>query len=205
MLIIVDYSTGNLGSVQNMLKQLGQVDVAVSSDPADIRKADRLILPGVGHFSMGMANLRKLGLVEPIRERALEAEVPLLGICLGMQLLFEGSDEGEGEGLRLILGRCVRFRPELSSGIKVPHMGWNDVTPVPGRRMFRGQPEAPCFYFVHSYYAQCSDPEDVSGWTTHGVRFASAVERGCVWGTQFHPEKSHRYGLALLAQFVEGR
>ncbi|MGE4552570.1 MAG: imidazole glycerol phosphate synthase subunit HisH [Desulfovibrionaceae bacterium] len=203
MLVIVNYHCGNLGSIRNMLAKIGAGEVRVSDDRADIAAADKLILPGVGHFDTGMGSLRSLGLEPVLREAALERRIPVLGICLGMQLLFPDSEEGSEPGLGLVPGRIVRFRTAEAPGLKVPHMGWNTVEPTPGSRMFGRPEEEISFYFVHSYHAECDDPAHVAGWTRHGYDFASAVECANIWGTQFHPEKSHRYGMRLLQHFLE--
>lgn len=205
MLVIVDYRTGNLGSIRNILKRIGVDEVEVASDPEVIARAERLILPGVGSFDAGMRNIRELGLEEVLNRKALGDRVPVLGICLGMQLLLESSEEGQERGLGWIKGRNVRFEALRMNGLKVPHMGWNTVRPAEGKRMFRGQPEEFGFYFVHSYHARCRDEADAAGWTAYGYEFACAVERGNIWGTQFHPEKSHKYGMKLLQTFLESR
>ncbi len=203
MLIVVDYKCGNIGSICNMLKKVGAGEVRVSSSPADIAAASRLILPGVGSFDAGMTALRKGNLESALNEKVLERRTPILGICLGMQLLFEGSEEGVEPGLGWVKGVNKRFDLPSGGRLKVPHMGWNTVEPAPGSRMFAGQPEEFGFYFVHSYYAKCDNESVVAGWTRHGVRFAAAVEQGNIWGVQFHPEKSHRHGMQLLKNFLE--
>ncbi len=203
MLIIVDYRTGNLGSIRNMLKRIGFEKVEITSDAAAIARAKRLILPGVGSFDTGMRNIRELGLEQVLTRKVLEDHTPVLGICLGMQLLLESSEEGREQGLGWIKGRNGSFNTARMRGLKVPHMGWNSVRPVEGTRIFRGQPEDFGFYFVHSYHSCCTDEADVAGWTDYGYRFACAIERGNIWGTQFHPEKSHKFGMKLLQTFLE--
>lgn len=204
MLVIVDYRCGNLGSVCNMLKRIGVDEFCVSSDPVVVGRASRLILPGVGSFDAGMTRLRELGLEPALNEAVRSRYVPILGICLGMQLLLESSEEGLAPGLGWIKGRNVRFAIPAGDKLKVPHMGWNSVRPAEGSQMFSGQPPEFGFYFVHSYHASCDREADVAGWTCHGYEFPAAVESGNIWGTQFHPEKSHKFGLRLLHSFVWG-
>lgn len=202
MTTIVDYGMGNLSSIQNMLKKVGEPGV-ITSDPAVIAAAERLILPGVGAFDHGMQHIHARGLTEVLNRKALEEGTPVLGICLGMQLLTRGSEEGTEPGLGWIQGDTVRFRFDpREAGLRVPHMGWNVVEPTREAHLFDGL-EEPRFYFVHSYHVVCDDAQDVIGWTPYGYPFASAVRRGNVWGTQFHPEKSHRFGMRLLTNFVE--
>ncbi|MBN1211066.1 MAG: imidazole glycerol phosphate synthase subunit HisH [candidate division Zixibacteria bacterium] len=202
MLTIVDYHSGNLGSILNMLKKLG-VPAKISSRPEDIKNADKLILPGVGAFDTGMANIQKLGLFDILNEKVLEDKTPLLGICLGMQLLAERSDEGDLPGLGWLKGDIVRFKFNGPSGeLKVPHMGWNSVSVINDNSLFKDIDE-PRFYFVHSYHFRCEDSRDVLATTDYGYEFPASVHRDNIWGTQFHPEKSHRFGLQLLKNFVE--
>lgn len=202
MITIVDYEMGNLGSIANMLKRSG-FEARLTSSRAEIERADKLILPGVGSFDSGMANLERLGLRDPLQSKVL-AGTPILGICLGMQLLFEGSEEGVLHGLGWLRGRCVRFRfEEQAARLKIPHMGWNDVHPLRNDSLFHGMAVDAGYYFVHSYHVVCADDSDVLAWTTHGYRFAAAVQRGKLYGTQFHPEKSHKHGSRLLKSFAE--
>ncbi len=202
MITIVDYRMGNLGSIVNMLKRSGFA-ATVSSDVAEIESAEKLILPGVGAYDTGMNNLAELGLIEPLRRRVLDDRKPLLGICLGMELLFERSEEGQRPGLGWIRGACVRFRfDEREAKLKVPHMGWNVVRPTRTDDLFSDMAEDAAYYFVHSYHVVCDDPADAVGHTTHGAAFASAVQRGNIYGTQFHPEKSHTHGMRVLKNFA---
>jgi glutamine amidotransferase len=203
MIAIVDYGVGNLRSVQKALERVGAAAV-VSSEPAVLLEVRGLVLPGVGAFGDGMAHLAARGLVDPIR-RHVAAGKPLLGICLGMQLLFDESEEmGRHHGLGFLPGRVVRF-PE--GALKVPHVGWNrihgraDLSSAPGR-LLAGIPEGAHAYFVHSYYALPGDPGDLLAATEYGLQFASVVGRGRTWGAQFHPEKSQEVGLRLLANFA---
>lgn len=203
MLVIVDYGLGNLGSIANMASRLGARPV-VSSDPQVLRSATKLILPGVGAFDRGMQNLRQLGLAEVLSERALDEGVPLLGLCLGMQLLTRGSEEGSEPGLGWLDADTVRFEFAGDGGrLKVPHMGWNDVDVRRAHYVLEDGPDERRYYFAHSFHVVCSDPALVVGETTYGYAFPSIVARDNVVGAQFHPEKSHRYGMALLRNFIE--
>ncbi len=201
MITIVDYGLGNLGSVANMLRRMGGRSV-ITSRPSEIAAANALILPGVGHFDTGMRNIDERGLRDVLTERVLEAKVPVLGICLGMQLLGRGSEEGVSPGLGWIDARARRFQFEPGHELPVPHMGWNDVEPI-DQRMFEGhEPERTRFYFVHSFHLDCADQTQVAAWATYGYRFACAVRRENIWGVQFHPEKSHSFGMRVLKNYL---
>ncbi len=205
MIALIDYGLGNLRSVQKAFEHLG-VQVVLTGDPGQVSRAHKLILPGVGAFSAGMQGLRQRGLVEPIRQAA-QAGVPLLGICLGMQLLFDASEEvGLGfeatQGLGLLGGQVVRL-PETGAGIHVPHMGWNQIQPVGQAPILRGIMPGAYAYFVHSYVCQPADARAVLATTDYGETFASVVGAGSIWGIQFHPEKSQRTGLQILRNFLE--
>jgi glutamine amidotransferase len=202
VIVIVDYDMGNVGSIASMLGKIG-VPAVISGDSALIETASKLILPGVGAFDTGMTNLERSGLIPLLNEKVTRQKTPVLGICLGMELLTKGSDEGVCPGLGWIEGRTVRFAfPQGSDDLNIPHMGWNGVRA--DRRGILLQDMAPDarFYFVHSYHVACDRDDDVAGWTNYGYEFASVVERGNVMGTQFHPEKSHRFGMALLRNFA---
>jgi imidazole glycerol-phosphate synthase subunit HisH len=203
MITIVDYGTGNLASIANMLKRVG-CDSVITSDADEIARASKLILPGVGAFDTGMRNLMELGLIEMLNSKALEEKVPILGICLGMQLFVSGSEEGQLPGLGWIAGRVLKFKPELADkNLKIPHMGWNQIETAKESKLFTGMHTEPRFYFVHSYYLKLDREEDVLAKTMYGVRFASALERKNIAGVQFHPEKSHKFGMKLLKNFAE--
>ena len=202
MTTVIDYGMGNLGSIVNMGRKAGG-SFTVSADPAVIAQADKLILPGVGSFDHGMTKLRERGLIPVLNQQVLERKVPILGICLGVQLFTRGSEEGALPGLGWIAGHTIRFKRAVEpSTLKVPHMGWNFIEPAKADPLLRDLPPEPRFYFVHSYHLVCDDATDVLTWTQYGQRFASAVQRGNIWGTQFHPEKSHKFGLALLKNFL---
>lgn len=203
MIVIVDYGIGNLGSILNMLKKIG-AKAMVSGAPADIEAADKLIIPGVGAFDAAMRSLDASGLRPQLEEHALTKRKPVIGLCLGMQLLTEGSEEGSLPGLGWIKGQTKRFRfpPELAH-LKVPHMGWNRVRTVPEKPLVENLPDPSRFYFVHSYYVELADSADAAAWTHYGHDFVSMIQRGHIMGTQFHPEKSHKFGLHLLRNFAE--
>ncbi len=202
MVGIIDYGAGNLGSIQNMLKKIGESSCRICQ-PQELAKADRLILPGVGAFDFGMSQLRESGMQEALRTEILVKKKPLLGICLGMQMLGMGSTEGKLPGLGYLDFHCERF-PAGNPNLRVPHMGWDRVKLHDLENpLTKNLPEKPRFYFVHSYYAICQQPEDVLLTCNYGVEFAAAVHRENVWGTQFHPEKSHQFGMALLRSFVK--
>lgn len=203
MIGIVDYGMGNLASIANMLRRAG-FEARLCSDAAEVSLADKLILPGVGSFDSGMASITRLGLFSALNEMVLERSVPVLGICLGMQLMLEGSDEGQRRGLGWLRGRCAKFSFEgVHTDLRVPHMGWNEVEATRTDTLFADMADDAGYYFVHSYYAVCANESDVLGWTKHGLRFAAAVQRANIFGTQFHPEKSHQHGMRLLSRFAE--
>jgi glutamine amidotransferase len=202
-LVIVDLGIGNLGSVANMLKKVG-APAEISRDPAVIASADKLILPGVGAFDPAMQRLNESGLRPVLERRVIGEGVPLLGICLGMQLLTAGSEEGTMPGLGWVRARTLAFRGRVDGGVKVPHMGWNRVDTAAVSPLTAGfeADEEPRFYFVHSYFVRCENGVDGILRTTYGVTFDSGVQHGRIMGVQFHPEKSHRFGMRLLANFA---
>jgi imidazole glycerol-phosphate synthase subunit HisH len=199
-IIVVDSGMGNLASVANMIQKIGG-EAKISSCPDEIRQAKKLVLPGVGSFDAGINSLRERLLDLAVNTAIKENGSLLLGICLGMQLLFESSDEGGQPGLGLIPGHVHRFRLD-DEKLRVPHMGWNIVKPKQSSNLFSAEDEHR-FYFVHSYHVDCTNPENVSALTHHGYDFVSAVERGNVMGVQFHPEKSHRFGMTLFKRFLD--
>ncbi len=199
---IVDYGVGNLGSLRNALSKVGRSS-EVTSDPQTVIDAARIILPGVGSFDHAVDRLTETGLGEAVVTAARDKRTPLAGVCLGMQLIMDGSDEGERPGLGLIPGRAHRFPEEFDgSRLLVPHMGWSAAVAAKPSRLAPSLGDGGRFYFVHSYAVTPDDEADVLTWTEYGERYASSVERDNVIGIQFHPEKSHRFGLALLGEFA---
>ena len=193
---------GNVGSILNMFRKVGAQAVA-SADPEIVAGAERLVLPGVGAFDNGMRNLRDRGLIEVLNRKATEGETPILGICLGMQLLTHASEEGELPGLGWIDATVQRFAfDDTQTRLKVPHMGWNTATPIRSHPLFVGLETEARFYFVHSYHVVCRSSEVSLTETTYGEVFTSSVISGNILGVQFHPEKSHRFGMQLFRNFV---
>lgn len=200
MIAIIDYDIGNLGAVANMLHRLG-VACEITADPARIAVAERLVLPGNGAFDACMKGLHATGLLPLIERRVLGERVPLLGICVGAQMLGKGSDEGRETGLGWLDMR-VRRLPD-QPGLRVPHMGWNEVTPRAAPHPLTANLDTDArYYFVHSYYMDPADPGDVLLTAEYGIRFAAAVAHDNIAGVQFHPEKSHRFGKRLLGNFA---
>ncbi len=197
--VIVDYGMGNVASVANMIRKVGGKSW-LSADAAVIAAANHVILPGVGAFDAGMSALRARGLDSAVAAAALRG-ASVMGICLGFQLLFEESEEGRLPGLGLVKGRVRKFvSPDRQ--LRIPHMGWNLVHPVRNSRLFDANAGEQRYYFVHSYHAECGNPEDVAATCDYGARFACAIERGPLLGVQFHPEKSHRFGVALFKRYL---
>lgn len=199
MIAIIDYGLGNLGSISNMLKVIGEKS-AITSSADEIMRSDGIILPGVGAFDAGIQKLSETGINEVIHEYA-ETERPILGICLGMQLLGRKSEEGKLEGLDLIPFECRHFKFD-NNDLKIPHMGWDIVDIKKKHPLVSGLDGIQRYYFVHSYHAVCDSVENVLMTCDYGYEFAAAVVKGNVMGVQFHPEKSHDFGLALLTNFV---
>lgn len=202
MITIIDYNTGNLGSIQNILRKIGE-DSIVTSDISEIAKASKIILPGVGAFDTGMKNLIDLGLIDILNKKVIIDKIPVLGICLGMQLISNGSEEGSYNGLGWLDAATVRFRFVDSTEYKIPHMGWNFTEQKKESKLFTGMYPLPRFYFVHSYFFKANDTSDILTSTNYEIEFTSAVERGNILGVQFHPEKSHKFGMKLLKNFVD--
>lgn len=207
MIAIIDCEIGNVGSVLNMFRKIGAPAV-VSRDPGVIGSADRLVLPGVGAFDAGMARLRGSGLLPILERRVLEDATPILGVCLGLQLLTERSEEGNSPGLGWLRARTVRFRFDetaragaINGHLKVPHMGWNTAKST-RTGSWPSLEQSPRFYFAHSYHLECYNADDVLATARYGYDFAIAVRHGNVAGVQFHPEKSHRFGMAVLRDFA---
>jgi glutamine amidotransferase len=201
MIVIIDYGMGNIGALTKMFHRLGH-DSKVSNSKSDIEHASHLILPGVGSFSRAVQKIEEIKNFRPmLNDVVLNKQTPILGICLGMQLLMSTSEEGEGKGFGWLPGYVRKFKP--SEGIRVPHMGWNAVNPVIDHQISKDLQERSRFYFVHSYYVQLELKEHLVMTTSHGCEFASVVAKNNIVGVQFHPEKSHKYGLKLLGNFVE--
>ena len=205
MIVVLDNEMGNAGSVINMIKRAGGSAI-LSSDPEVIKKAEKLILPGVGSFDRGITNLRQSTFFDVLTEKVLKDKTPFLGICLGMQLLFESSEEGELPGLGWIKGNVKRFNfagLNDASSLKIPHMGWNLVKATKLNKLLPDNEIELRYYFVHSYHVECHDPSDILATSPYGYEFTCAVQRDNIFGAQFHPEKSHRFGLGLLRKFIE--
>lgn len=200
MLAIVDYGLGNMGSIANMLKVIGEKSV-ITSNKDKIAVADRILLPGVGAFDAGISRLAETGLVDFIKEQAFQEKKPILGICLGMQMLGRKSEEGSLSGLGLIPFDTVKFQLD-ETGLKIPHMGWDVVEFKQQSPLLEGLSGRQRYYFVHSYHAKCDNKENVLMTCDYGYEFACAVVRDNIYGVQFHPEKSHDFGMALLENFV---
>lgn len=203
MIAIVDYDMGNVGAIHNMFRRIG-VESLVTSSADEISAADQLVLPGVGAFDAGMERLDSSGLRSILDKKVVEQQTPVLGICLGMQLLGTGSEEGDLPGLGWLNATSVRFRPPDAEETrrKIPHMGWNTVSTAAASPLFSSFTAAPRFYFVHSFHVVCEQPEDVAGTVSYGATVTAAVQRNHVFGVQFHPEKSHKYGMNLLRSFA---
>jgi len=199
VITIVDYGMGNLGSIRNMLRRVG-ASATITGDPSEIAAATKLLLPGVGHFDAAMQQIADRGLRDVLDRKATVERVPTLGICLGMQLLTRGSEEGRLPGLGWVDADVRRFPADAS--LKVPHMGWNLVTPTRPSALTDGLTEDARFYFVHSYYVQADRRADAVLTASYGLTFDAAIEAGNIYGAQFHPEKSHRFGMQLLANFA---
>lgn len=203
MVIIIDYGMGNLGSIQNMIKKIGG-QALVSSKEEEIDGAHKLILPGVGAFDKGISCLENLNLVSTLHRKVFQQKTPILGICLGMQLFTKKSEEGKLDGLGWIDGETMRFKFDSAQNhLKIPHMGWNTARIRHDSKLMKDLGEEPQFYFAHSYHVVCQNPRDPLLTTQYGYEFASAVERENIYGVQFHPEKSHRFGMRLFKNFLE--
>jgi len=200
MIAIINYGLGNLTSIQNMCRRLG-IDAVITKDPEVIRAAEKLILPGVGHFKKGMENLENSGLRNLLDELVLKEKRPILGICLGAQLMTKHSEEGDVEGLGWVDAKTVRFDQEKINGLKVPHMGWSDVSIKDNNPLWLNVPEDPRFYFVHTYHFLFEKENEISAQSTHSYEFACAFHKENIFGTQFHPEKSHKFGMKILENF----
>jgi imidazole glycerol-phosphate synthase subunit HisH len=200
LIVIVDHGMGNLGSVSNMLRKLG-ADSVRSAESDSIRRADKIILAGIGAFDGAAERLAELGLVDVLNEMVLDRKVPVLGVCLGMQLMARSSEEGSQSGLGWLNADVRRFSFPPDAGLPVPHMGWEVVKPTRRSPLFNGDDEVR-FYFSHAYHLVCHESEDVVATATYGYEFAAAVHHGNILGTQFHPEKSHVFGAEVYRRFI---
>ncbi|UVE19040.1 imidazole glycerol phosphate synthase subunit HisH [Pseudomonas sp. LS44] len=203
MIHIIDYGLGNIQAFVTMYKRLG-IEAVRAKGGGDLRDVRKLILPGVGAFDHAMELLDASGMRQPLERLVREDKVPVLGICVGMQILARSSEEGVGAGLGWVDGRVRSFADNPAfAALPMPHMGWNDVVPAVGSPLFKGLEENARFYFLHSYYFECSHMTNVAARADYGFQFACAVQNGNVFGVQFHPEKSHHWGAALLKNFAE--
>lgn len=206
MISIIDYGVGNLGSVQNMLKHIG-VESIIISTPFEIENANKIILPGVGSWDNGVSKLNDSGLLAALNKRVLDDKVPVLGICLGMQLLLNSSEEGTLPGLGWIEGKVKKFdfifQQNGTKKLRIPHMGWNIVKANISTELTRFESQETRFYFVHSYHATLDNVQDVLMTCNYGYEFVCAIHHENIWGVQFHPEKSHKFGMALMKNFAE--
>lgn len=199
--VIVNYGLGNIQSVFNKCKRIGITPI-IGNDSNTINEADKLILPGVGHFSKGMQNLSELNFIDVLNEKVIQRKTPILGICLGFQLFSKYSEEGNCNGLGWINAETKRFN--LSNNeYKVPHIGWNSIVPKKESILFRDFDSQNLYYFVHSYYVKCNEVSDILSITEYGLEFASSAENKNIFGVQFHPEKSHEWGELLLKNFID--
>jgi glutamine amidotransferase len=201
MIAIVDHGMGNLGSVANMLRKIGLNGIR-TADPDELRRADKLILAGIGAFDGAAERLAELGLVDVLNELVLERKRPVLGVCLGMQLMARSSDEGSRAGLGWLDAEVRRFSFDPAMRLPVPHMGWQEIELTRWSPLFEPGGEKPRFYFSHAYHLVCHDPSDVAATASYGYEFPAAVHRGNILGTQFHPEKSHVFGLEVYRRFA---
>lgn len=202
MITIPSLSIGNFSSVIRMISKAGSSASLVDS-AIDIKHSTKIILAGVGAFDHGMSSLRDGDWIEALNETVLVRKVPVLGICLGMQLMCKSSEEGKSPGLGWIDGQVKRFKIPLDSNLKIPHMGWNTITIAKTNPLIVTDKSEQRFYFVHSYHAVCNNPDDVLATAHHGYDFTAAFSHDNIFGVQFHPEKSHRFGMALMKRFVE--
>lgn len=202
MIFIVNYGLGNLSSVLNMVTKVGG-KASIVSDPDILNEANKLILPGVGAFDQGISNLHNSKWIDALNEAVLVRRVPILGICLGMQLMCKSSEEGNLPGLGWINADVKRFQFSKNSNLKIPHMGWNTVNIIKPNPLITLEEDEQRFYFVHSYHVVCNNPQDVLATANHGYDITAAFSHDNIYGVQFHPEKSHRFGMALMKNFIE--
>jgi glutamine amidotransferase len=203
MITLIDYGVGNIFAFQNVYKRLS-IPTKIAKNPQDLLNAKKLILPGVGSFDFAMSQLNASGMREKLDELVIQNEIPVIGICVGMQMMGNRSDEGRADGLGWINGDILKFDEKLiNHRTKLPHMGWNDVKPVLENPLFNGLEKDAIFYFLHSYYFKCNNPNDSIAISDYGIFFSSAVNHKNIYGIQFHPEKSHQFGEKLLYNFAK--
>tara|TARA_B100000780_G_scaffold246478_1_gene191013 strand:- start:65 stop:679 length:615 start_codon:yes stop_codon:yes gene_type:complete len=203
MITIIDYGVGNIFAFQNVFKRLN-ISSKIAKCVEDLKEVDKLILPGVGHFDHAMSQLNNSGMRERIDELVLVEKKPVIGICVGMQMMANKSDEGTLDGLGWIDANVKKFNEiTIQHHTKLPHMGWNDVKPNENHPLFKGLEQESMFYFLHSFYFNCKDPKNIISTTDYGINFASSVNKENIFGIQFHPEKSHSYGEKLLENFAK--
>ena len=200
MIAIINYGLGNLSSIQNMCKRLG-IDAVITNDEEILNKASKLILPGVGHFKKGMENLHSSGLKTLLDKMVLEDKKQILGICLGAQLMTKHSEEGDVDGLGWVDAVTVKFDENKINNHKIPHMGWTDIMTVDENPLWKNLPDEPRFYFVHTYHFQFQEQDEISAMADYSYPFACAFHKKNIYGTQFHPEKSHKFGMKVLENF----
>jgi len=204
LVTIIDYGVGNIGSIANMLRKIGS-DSIITSDQEKIKDADKIVLCGIGAFDDGITKLEQMNIIDVLRQKVLEEKTPILGVCLGMQLFTKGSEEGAKQGLGFIDGYTRRFNFQSNGNeraLRVPHMGWNIARAVKPSRLYENMYDDPRFYFVHSYCVALENKEDELLQTVYGYNFTSAFEKNNIIGVQFHPEKSHKFGIRLYENFV---
>lgn len=202
MIVIADTGLANVGSVFNIVKYLGY-DAIVTKNQGTINQAEKIILPGVGSFDAGMNSLNSTGMTDILNQKVLIDKIPILGICLGMQLMTRGSEEGILDGLGWFEADSFKFEQKIDRNIRVPHMGWNNISTLKHKEMFLEINQETRFYFVHSYYVLADSTEDVLATTKHGIEFHSAIQKDNIFGVQFHPEKSHKFGMHFMKSFIE--
>jgi glutamine amidotransferase len=202
MVTIIDYGTGNLGSIQNMLKKIGCKSI-ITSNINEIENSEKLLLPGVGKFDFGMQQLIDRNILEVLNKKVLIEKTPILGICLGVQLFTQKSEEGLLPGLGWFNSETIKFKIDTNSNYKIPNMGWQNITKKKESKLLSGLPANARFYFVHSYHLKCNSPDDILLEANYSYNYTCAIEKENIVGVQFHPEKSHKFGMKILQNFVE--